>query len=109
LSENPDEYYIYMKSRMDGVGATPGYLGTRGESLDDRNTDSYYLSATFNPISTFKLIEYTDGYILQLASNTNDVGKDYFLLAGFGSTNKVQDYIPETEDGTTNELILHGG
>jgi len=37
LSENSDEYYILMKGRMDGIPVTPGYLGTRGEALDERN------------------------------------------------------------------------
>lgn len=88
VSENPDEYYILMKGRVDGLTITPGYLGTRGGDLDNRNTDSYYLSATLEKVSTFKLVEHSDGYMLQLATNPNDVGQDYFFLAGFGSAVK---------------------
>jgi hypothetical protein len=31
-SEDNDEFYIYMRERVDGRLITPGYLGTRGES-----------------------------------------------------------------------------
>jgi len=89
LSENYDEYYILMKGRIDGVTITPGYLGTRGGDLDNRNDNSYYMSATLEKVSTFKLVEYADGYLIQLATNPNGAGQDYFLLAGFGSTDKV--------------------
>jgi hypothetical protein len=99
---NSDEYFILMKGRMDGVQITPGYLGTRGEDLDYRNSKSYYLSATVEKVSTFKLVEYAGGYMLQLATNPNGAGEDWFLNAGIGSSDPVH------EDGVTSDLLLMG-
>lgn len=102
LSDNSDEYYILMKGRMDGIPVTPGYLGTRGEALDERNYHSYYLSATLEKVSTFKLVEYGGGYMLKQTSNSNGAAEDYFLLAGIGSDDPIH------ADGFTSDLLLHG-
>merc|ERR1712086_843507 len=102
MATNSDEYYILMKGRMDGVPIIPGYLGTRGEDLDYRNEKSYYLSATPEKVSTFKLVDHADGKMLQLASNPNGTGQDWFLLAGIGSSDPVH------EDGVTSDLLLMG-
>lgn len=99
---NSDEYYILMKGRMDGVPIIPGYLGTRGEALDERNSQSYYMSATLEKVSTFKLVEYGNGYMLKQTSNSNGIAKDYFLLTAIGTGDPIH------ADGYTSDLILHG-
>lgn len=62
--DNPDQYHILMKGRIDGAGVTPGYLSTRGEDADQRNSESFYLSATPEKISAWKLVPYDDGYLI---------------------------------------------
>lgn len=41
-----DEYYIYMKGRVDGAQIIPGYLGSRYGAVDTRDNKSVYMSAT---------------------------------------------------------------
>ena len=95
--DDSDEYYIYMMGRVDGAPVTPGYLGTRLEDVDTRNSESFYLSATAEKISSFMLVPYGDGYLIK------DSALDYYLLAGFDRQN------PLYADGVTSDLILHGG
>ena len=65
------EHLIFLKKRVDDAPVGSGYLGTRSESVDKRNEKSGYLSATNSLISTWKLLEYDDGFLIQQASNVN--------------------------------------
>jgi hypothetical protein len=43
----------------------PGlFLGTRSEDIDNRSSESGYLSWTSQDISRWKLIPYDDGYLI---------------------------------------------
>ena len=44
---DPPTYMIYMKRRVDNVGVQAGYLSTRSEVDDKRNSESGYLSAAY--------------------------------------------------------------
>ena len=60
------------------------------------------MSATLEKFSTFKLVEYNDGYMLKQTYNSNGIAEDYFLLAGIGAGDPIH------EDGYTSDLLLHG-
>jgi hypothetical protein len=103
MSNNSDEYYIFMKGRADGAPIIPGYLSTRGESIDERvdeSGESYYMSATQEKISTFKLEELKDGYAFYQNSNSNGKGEFYYLHAITSAGDPIQ------ADGYTSDLIL---
>ena len=59
------QYAIFLKRRVDNVPVTSGYLGTRGEAVDQRNEISGYTSATSEQVSSWKLIDYDDGYLIE--------------------------------------------
>ena len=54
-----------MHGRIDNAAVAPGYLSTRGETIDIIDSRSYYLSATPEKYSSFKLIPYDDGYLIK--------------------------------------------
>jgi hypothetical protein len=89
-SADPPTYMIYMKRRVDNVGVQAGYLSTRSEVDDKRNSESGYLSAAYEQVSTWNLTPYDDGFLISQATNSNidrdDAffnSLDWFLLAGF--------------------------
>jgi len=55
---------IYLKTRVDDQVVPSGYLGCRGENVDERDSLSGYLSATGSQISSWRLIEYDDGFLI---------------------------------------------
>lgn len=92
------EYSIFLKGRVDGDVWFPGFLGTNSQDIDNRNHHSGYLSATKYEISTWKLIEYDDGYLIQQVSNKNvdqctaSFNSNYwFLLAGIDAGSSMDD------------------
>ena len=103
-------HLLFIKKRVDDAAVPSGYIGTRGETADMRNDLSGYLSATPSLISTWNLIEYDDGFLIQQASNqmletgttntTNSVG--WFMLAGIDGTAGMY-------DSQRSDLLLHGG
>lgn len=100
------EYSIFLKGRVDGDVWFPGFLGTNSQDIDNRNHHSGYLSATKYEISTWKLIEYDDGYLIQQVSNKNvdqctaSFNSNYwFLLAGIDAGSSMDD----------TELLIQGG
>ena len=58
------QHMIYLKTRVDDQVVPSGYLGCRGESVDERDSFSGYLSATGSQISSWRLIEYDDGFLI---------------------------------------------
>jgi hypothetical protein len=71
-----------MKGRVDGAQIIPGYLSTRGESIDMRYNDtSYYMSATQEKISAYKLVEYEGSYAFFQSSNSNGMAENFYIVA----------------------------
>jgi hypothetical protein len=99
-----------LKRRVDNAAVSSGYLGTRSEDVDKRNDLSGYCSATSSQISTWNLIQYDDGFLIQQASNQNvqysggNTAFDssvWFLLAGMDSSGWY--------DTQRTDLLIHGG
>ena len=62
-------HLLFIKRRVDNAAVPSGYIGTRAESTDYRSEVSGYMSATPSLVSTWSLIEYDDGFLIQQASN----------------------------------------
>lgn len=101
---------IFLKRRVDDTAVSSGYLGTRSEAVDNRNELSGYCSGTSAQISTWKLILYDDGFLIQQATNQNIEyspatttfnSVDWFLLAGMDSSGWY--------DTERTDLLIHGG
>jgi len=109
---DPPTYMIYMKRRVDNVGVQAGYLSTRSEVDDKRNSESGYLSAAYEQVSTWNLTPYDDGFLISQATNSNidrDAAffnsLDWFLLAGFDEGGMYN-----SNGGTQiSDLLIHGG
>lgn len=101
-------YDILVKRRVD-YGETPtGYISTRGETIDQRSSQSCYLSATMERISQWYMNEYDHGFLIEQANNVNinngvaDVDSiGWFLLAGMDTDGWYDEY--------RTDLLLHGG
>ena len=103
-------YDIFVKRRVD-YGETPtGFIATRGETIDQRSTQSMYLSATMERVSQWYMNEYDHGFLIEQAFNTN-LEKDltgtmvdstgWFLLAGMDTDGWYDEF--------RTDLLLHGG
>ena len=55
---------ILLKRRMDNAPVQRGYLGIYGDEEDKRNHHSGYLTDTSEQITSWRLLDYDDGYLL---------------------------------------------
>ena len=106
--DGADIYTLYFKRRVDYQAVAPGYLSSRSEEIDERSSQSAYLSATTEQVSTWAMRPYDDGFLIYQDGNSN-VSKDqasfnsegWYLLAGMDADAWYDEY--------RTDLLLHGG
>ena len=101
-------YGIYITRRVDYGQIPLGYISTRGLEIDQRSTQSGYLSATPDLISKWNMHPYDNGFLIEQAANLNEnngfatfdsIG--WYLLAGMDTDGWYDEY--------RTDLLLHGG
>lgn len=106
IPASSDTVYIYMKRRVDNGPVGVGYLSTRADTYDQKDSETAYLSVTPERISKWKMITYDDGLLIQHSSSNvgnpafSSIG--WYLLAGMDAGQFI-----DGPSGVRTDLLLH--